>query len=201
MSDLVARDADDAYALGLWCADGYWWSSSIGLSNVEPDLIEKFGRYLTETLCPDRLRLRIYKVPGHSPDKRLLALTTRVSFRPASKMRRTAYHVYVNSRPLLRQFLQARERVEDLPLRLIGPYFAGRFDGDGCLGSTPRIAYTKRVEAETDKRLLAIVGVQRTSVLHYSRVNEFCVYIHRADLNRFLELIRSYSWKIGRLTL
>jgi hypothetical protein len=201
VSDLVAKDADEAYALGLWCADGYWWSSSIGLSNVEPDLIEHFGRYLIDNLSSDRLRLRVYRVTGQPPDERLLAMTSRVSLRPAAKMRRTAYHVYVNSRPLLRRFLEARSRIEELPKHLVGPYIAGRFDGDGCLGSTPRIAYTNREEAETDRKLLAKKGVARTSVLHYSKVNEFCVYVHRADLDRFIELIRSRSWKIGRLTL
>jgi hypothetical protein len=201
VSDLVARDADDAYALGLWCADGYWWSSSIGLSNVEPELIEHFGRYLIDSLSSDRLRLRVYEVAGQPPDKRLLAMTSRVSLRPAAKMRRTAYHVYVNSRPLLRRFFRARVRLEELPLHLVGPYIAGRFDGDGCLGSTPRIAYTNREEAETDRKLLAMKGVVGTSVLHYSKVNEFCVYIHRADLDRFIRLIRGRSWKIGRLTL
>lgn len=201
MSDLEARDADEAYILGLWCADAYWWSSSIGLSNAEPELTLRFGRYLTRILPPDRLRLRIYRVEDDPPDPEVLSLTSRISIRPAVKARRTAYHVYVNSRPLLRLFFDARERVEELPPELIGAYFAGRFDGDGSWGTTPRIAYTTREEAETDVRLLAKVGVPHTSVLHYANVNEYCVYLFKSNAGRFLELIGERSWKAGRLTL
>ena len=106
MSEVFVKDADDAYALGLWCADSYWWSSSIGLSNVESELILRFGIYLAKILDPDRVRLRIYEVPGNGIDDRVRRLTERVSVRPSHKMKRTAYHVYVNSRPLVRLFFE-----------------------------------------------------------------------------------------------
>ena len=32
-------DEEGFYILGLWCADSYWWGSSIGLSNTNIDLI------------------------------------------------------------------------------------------------------------------------------------------------------------------
>ena len=124
VSEVFVKDADDAYALELWCADSYWWSSSIGLSNVEPELILRFGRYLSKILSRERLRLRIYEVDGI--DDRVLRLTERVSVRPSHKMKRTAYHVYVNSRPLVRHFFEGRRRLSELDPKWVGPYIAGR---------------------------------------------------------------------------
>jgi hypothetical protein len=179
------RDADDAYALGLWCADSYWWSSSIGLSNVEPELIARFGEYLGKVLSPDRVRVRAYQVPDTPLDERVLRLTTKLSVRPAFKMRQTAYHVYVNSRPLVRRFFLARERLADLDPLWVGPYIAGRFDGDGSFGTRVRIAYTTRTEAELDARLLSAAGIDKTSVLYYSKANEYCTYIHGCQVKLF----------------
>jgi hypothetical protein len=197
VNDALVGDADHAYALGLWCADGYWWSSSIGISNIEPDLVLRFADFLSVTLSPDRLKLRIYKVDGDEPDPRVMALTSAISIRPASKMKRTAYHLYVNSRPLVRSFFAAKGRLAELPEEYGGPYFAGRFDGDGSWGTTPRIAYTTKSEAMTDSRILTRAGVV-TSVLHYRKASEFCVYIQKSSWERFLQLIRPFSWKVDR---
>lgn len=198
VNDAFVRDADHAYALGLWCADGYWWSSSVGISNVEPELVIRFARFLVTLLPPDRLRLRVYRVDGSEPDPKVMALTKSISIRPAFKMKRTAYHLYVNSRPLVRRFNSWRELLEEIPVQYLGSYFAGRFDGDGSFGTTPRIAYTTRGEAETDERLLTKAGVHRTSVLYYVKANEHCIYIHKASWERFRELIGPYSFKADR---
>jgi hypothetical protein len=197
VNDALVSDVDDACAFGLWCADGYWWSSSIGLSNVQPELILRFGRYLLNLFPVERLRLRIYLVEGDLPKEAILALTGRVSVRPQSKMKRTAYHVYVNSRPLVRRFFSKRMSLATLPNIWLAPYFAGRFDGDGSFGDTPRICYTHQAEAEMDASLLARVGVA-TSVLYYSKANEYCIYFHRRSLERFESMIRVHSWKADR---
>lgn len=197
VDDAYVRDAAHAYALGLWCADGYWWSSSIGLSNVEPDLITRFGNYLLEMFPRDRLRVRIYQVEGCEPDESVLSLTDRVSIRPPVKMKRTAYHVYVNSRPLVRRFFSDRDRVSEMPATYIGPYIAGRFDGDGTFGDTPRIAYTTRSEATVDASLMESVGL-KTSVLYYAKANEYCIYIHKVSWKDLEQLLRGHSWKIDR---
>jgi hypothetical protein len=202
VADEFVSDAEHAYALGLWCADGYWWSSSIGISNIDPELVVRFSRFLTRRLSPDRLRLRIYQVIGCDPDPRVLQLTSRTSVRPAVKMKHTAYHLYVNSRPLLRHFLLAREKLDQLPVQYVGAYLAGRFDGDGSFGETPRIAYGRREEAQQDTRLLSRVGIEETSVLYYKKANEFCIYVHKSAWQRFEALLESYSWKIPhRFTL
>ena len=196
--DGFVTDAEHAYALGLWCADGYWWSSSIGISNVEPELVVRFAGYLAKELGPDRLRLRIYRVAGNEPDPRVLELTSRVTECPAFKMKRTAYHLYVNSRPLTRRFFRDRDRLLEMPTGYLGAYFAGRFDGDGTWGSTPRIAYTTEKEALVDTSLLERAEVTNTSVLFYKKANEYCIYIHRPDWQRFEDLLRSSSWKVNR---
>lgn len=195
VSEVFVKDADDAYALGLWCADSYWWSSSIGLSNVEPELILRFGAYLSSILDPDRVRLRVYEVPGNGIDDRVSRLTERVSVRPSYKMKRTAYHVYVNSRPLVRHFFEGRRRLSELDPKWVGPYVAGRFDGDGSFGSRVRIAYTTQEEALLDSQLLSAAGVGPSSVLYYSKANEYCVYIHESQVESFIGLILPYSWK------
>ena len=194
----MVRDAVDAYAVGLWCADSYWWSSSAGISNVEPDLVVRFSGYLSRDYPRERLRLRVYEVPGNPPDERVTALTDRISIRPASKMKRTAYHLYVNSRPLVRRLFALRTRLEEIPDRLLPAYLAGRFDGDGNLGATPRIAYTTEEEARTDQRLLARIGVEHTSVLHYARASEYCIYLHVSSVDLFKERVGPHSWKVSR---
>lgn len=194
MGDGVVRSAVHAYALGAWCADGYWWSSSIGITNVEPGIILRFERYLSSVLPPERLRLRIYEVQGTVPDPRVLALTTKVSLKPSYKMKQTAYQLYVNSRPLVRSFFQAREHLELIQMRYLGSYFAGRFDGDGTWGSTPRIVYRGEDEARIDSLLLQRLGI-KSSVLFYAQANEYCVYIHKAGWELFKRAIADHSWK------
>lgn len=193
----IVRDAVHAYALGAWCADGYWWSSSIGLTNVEPEFILRFARYLTSILPPERLRLRIYKVEGSSVDPRVTALTRHVSMKPSYKMKQTAYQLYVNSRPMVRSFFYSREHLSMLPAEYLGSYFAGRFDGDGTWGSTPRIVYRLEEEAKTDHQLLARLEI-KSSVLFYAHANEYCNYIHKAGWDLFLGAIRDHSWKSAR---
>ena len=94
---------EDAYILGLWCADSYWWTSSIGLSNTDPRLIDVFRRFLKR-------------------------------FFPKDRIKNNRNHLFVNSRPLLREFLSARNRLSELRKRnVVRAYIAGRFDGDGSI--------------------------------------------------------------------
>jgi hypothetical protein len=195
--DGCVSEEQHAYAFGLWCADGYWWSSSIGISNTEPELVVRFGNYLASLFESDRLRLRIYRKPNVEADSRVLALTSRVSICSPVKMKRIAYHLYVNSRPLLRSFRVLRGELTALPAEYLGSYFAGRFDGDGSWGVTPRIAYSTVDEAQKDRELLEAAGITRTSVLSYAKANEHCIYIHVADQERFRSLIEPFAWKVN----
>lgn len=93
----------DAYILGLWCADKYWWSSSIGLSNTDSDLLAIFRKFLRKHFPEDRIKFN-------------------------------DNHLFVNSRPLLREFREAENNLERLKkVGIIKAYFAGRFDGDGSV--------------------------------------------------------------------
>jgi len=51
----------DSYILGLWCVDGYWWSSSIGLSNKDKKLIKKFRLFLKGNFILVRPKSEIFK--------------------------------------------------------------------------------------------------------------------------------------------
>src|SRR4030042_3015654 len=120
--------AEDAYILGLWCADKYWWSSSIGLSNVDIDLISRFKKFLKRFFKEDKIKFN-------------------------------RNHLFVNSRPLLREFVSSAEKLNNFKnSKIIKNYFAGRFDGDGSvdknLRNDCRIVYSKKKEAEIDKNLL-----------------------------------------------
>lgn len=109
------RSEIDAYIIGLWCADGYHRTSSIGLSNVDSDLIKEFSEFLLQLFPKNRLKLRVYKPDGY-------------------KRRQTAYQVYVNSRPLLRKFKIWKENPgQSITKEYAFPYFGGRFDGDGSV--------------------------------------------------------------------
>lgn len=185
-----------AYALGLWCADGYWWSSSIGLANTDPELILRFAAVLQSAVGSDRLRVRVYAEPDWGIDDRILGLG-RLSLCAPKKMRRPAYHVYVNSRPLLRDFRCAEAKVLELDDRAAGPYFAGRFDGDGAFGTKRvpgiRIAYSNHGEAATDAMLLRRMGIVAVSILKYSRINEHVIYIQKPAIGAFVQLVAAHS--------
>ena len=163
----------DAYILGLWCADGYWWSSSIGLSNVDMSLINLFKDFF----------LRIF---------------------PKERIKYNRNHLFVNSRPLLREFLRGREILQSMQNKnAIKAYFAGRFDGDGSidknLRNDCRIVYSRRSEAETDKILLDKMGINNTKIYYYKTARTFCLYVSRFQAKDFLENIFKYSIKLQKL--
>jgi len=162
---------DDAYALGLWCADDYWWSSSIGLPKTDPELISASAAFLSREVGPDRLHLRVYQVAGDEASEQVLALRSSITLRPPVKMKRTAYHIYVNSRPLFRLKKLRRTEVGALDTSLIGPYVAGRVDGDGSFGNPrapgTRISYSGHEGADVDAWLLARQGIT-TSIFRYA---------------------------------
>jgi intein/homing endonuclease len=165
----------DAYILGLWCADSYWWASSIGLSNTDTDLIERFKKFLRR-------------------------------FFPENRIKFNRNHLFVNSRPLLREFISAKDSLEKLKnTKVIRAYIAGRFDGDGSidknLRNDCRIVYGKKKEAENDKEFLKRIGIRNTKIYYYRNARTFCLYISRYETGRFLEKILPYSVKLQKLVL
>lgn len=138
-------DEETAYIIGLWCADGYHRTSSIGLSNIDEGLIERFASFLRKSFPKERMKLRIYEANS-------------------GKRKHKAYHVYVNCRPLLRWFRKWKNGELRLSKTMIAPYLAGRFDGDGSIGKDfyrdCRIIYG----TQDEKDLSLFVEVAKISV-------------------------------------
>ena len=176
-------DKNVAYAIGLWCADGYHRTSSIGLSNTDPDLIHTFSEFLLGLFPQERLKIRIYE-----PD--------------AYKRRTRAYHVYVNCRPLLRKFMAYKNIELSLSRKFIPAYFAGRFDGDGSVATDfyrdCRIVYGSRREAERDFEFAKQIGFKNCKIYVYKKARTFCLYFSRMETNRFLSLIYPYSVRLQK---
>ena len=165
----------DAYILGLWCADKYWWSSSIGLSNTDSGLLAIFRKFLRKHFPEDRIKFN-------------------------------DNHLFVNSRPLLREFREAENNLEKLKIaNIIKAYFAGRFDGDGSidknLRNDCRIVYGRRNETEIDKKLLEKIGISKTKIYYYRTAKTFCLYVSRYEARKFLKSILPYSLKLQKLVL
>jgi len=178
------KTKDDAYIIGLWCADGYCWTSSIGISNTDSDLIEKFREFFLKFFPVDRLKLMIYY-----PDK--------------FKRRTKAYHLYVNCRPLLRRFKEFKDNATKfINGDLILPYMAGRFDGDGSVAkdfySDCRIVYGSLGEAQNDLALVLSLGFQKMKIYNYRTAKTFCLYFSRMETNKFLSLIHPYSVRLQK---
>lgn len=193
-----------AYALGLWCADGYHRSSSIGLSNINPKLIEKFKVFLKNLFPQERLRLRVYKPELTKVDSVNFGIN-KISILISKKARYVAYHVYVNSRPLLREFQNAKQKEKMFLNSEIGwAYIAGRFDGDGTIGKDLkrdlRISYTTYDDAEKDYDLLGNLGLN-PKIYRYETSHTFVVYISRLESKKFVENCLSDSVRLQKLVL
>lgn len=165
---------NDAYILGLWCADSYWWSSSIGLSNTDESLISRFRVFLEQYFSQERIKF-------------------------------SNNHLFVNSRPLLREFRQAQNNLKCFKKsnkKVIRAYFAGRFDGDGSISENLRadcrIVYSNLKEAELDKELLKKINIKKVSIYYYKSARTFCLYISRLEAEKFVKLILSYSLKLQK---
>lgn len=190
---------DDCYAFGLWCADGYHRSSSIGITNIDIRLVERFREFLLKDFSESRLRLRIYHPYGMQPDKNVFQhLSTIIVSYPMRKSAQIALQLYLNSRPLLRLMRASRKNVGLMSERQqIAAYFAGRFDGDGSVNADAktycRITYSGREEAEIDQNLLAKIGIDASSVYHYRHAREYCLYVSKNIAQSFIGLISRYA--------
>lgn len=195
---------EDAYILGLWRADGYHRSSSIGLSNTDIGLIREFSGYLVRRFPKERLRLRIY-IPASIEKSNVdnIGITDKISYCFVRKAKQVSYHLYVNSRPLLREFRESRKNLTDMESEFVIPYIAGRFDGDGSVGKDIkrdfRIAYTTKPEAETDKSLLKKVCPYQIKVYSYRKAKTFVLYCSRIDSSKLAKDLVLYSIKLQRL--
>jgi len=199
----MIKSAEDAYILGLWCADGYHRTSSIGLSNVDFELIKRFEKYLRKHFTSERLRLRIY-VPDHIVvDKKAIRRYQKITYCKIKKARRVAYQVYVNSRPFLRKFIKNRSGRHLLQPDFIIPFMAGRFDGDGSVDTNLkkdfRIVYGDVQGARTDAKLLQRVRSYKVSIYHYKKARTYVLYISQKDSGKLIKDLLPYSLNLQKI--
>src|SRR3989344_6863481 len=179
------KSKEDYYILGLWCADGYHWTSSIGLSNIDLVLIQKFRNFLSKLFTKDRIKLDKYDT---------------------GKRRYVGYKLYVNCRPLLRIFKKFKDGDERKLTNVdaIRAYVAGRFDGDGCISKDLkkdcRISYGNYLDAKLDSDLLNGIGIV-PKIYRYRTSNTFVIYVSRFDTEKFTNAIKKYSVKLQKLVL
>lgn len=114
---------EGAYIFGLWSADGYYWNSSIGLSNTDLKLIKKFANFLESLLGKDRLRIRIYRSNDFNfrASEKIRKICNKIVVYQTKKARKLSYQLYVNSRPLVRAFWEAEGNLERLKGNKISP--------------------------------------------------------------------------------
>lgn len=184
MGSRILSGAKDYYCLGLWLADGYWWSSSIGISSTNTDLIFEFRKFLSRQVPDREIKERIY-LP-----------------KIGLKRKSISKHVYVNSREFTR-FMQGFKQAESLPIpkRFLSAYFAGRIDGDGHVDRKYRcgirIAYSCKEDAKRDLQLLSLLNDNPASLYHYIKANTWVLYFRKAFLKKVISKYAKYSYKLN----
>lgn len=179
-SKVWLSSAEDFYILGLWLADGYWWSSSFGLSSSDSRLIKRFSKFL-KRIAPDSfLKRRVYKADG------------------SQKRKKKAEHIYINNREITRQFLSYKKRKKlFIPKIYLPAYLAGRIDGDGSIDrkhrSGIRIVYGKKLEARRD---VLIFGERNVSLYYYKTAKTWVIYLRKHFRDKIIPKARKYSFKL-----
>ncbi len=172
--------AEDFYILGLWLADGYWRSSSVGLTSVNPLLINKFKRFFENKFPEKSIKERIYEVDG------------------ISKRKQKAVQVYINSRPITRLFMSYKSENLSIPPRFLLAYLAGRIDGDGHVDakhrSGIRIAYGTQFDAKRDQLLF---GTNNVSLYEYKAAKTYVLYLKKAFRESIGATLQLYSLKLA----
>lgn len=182
MGSSVFKNDKDYYILGLWLADGYWWSSSVGISSTSKIILSRFEKFLRK-VCPTHpIKEHIYK-PGKGQKRRLVAK-----------------HLYVNCRPLTRYFMswKSKEKLV-IPVKFLPAYFAGRIDGDGHVDKKHRtgvrIVYGTKIDALRDFLLLEKLGEKPASLYEYKAAKTWVLYFRRNFLRKVTPKIAKYSFK------
>ncbi|MBI4098192.1 MAG: hypothetical protein HY426_04105, partial [Candidatus Levybacteria bacterium] len=179
-SKFAFRSAEDFYILGLWLADGYWRSSSIGLTSVNPKLIDRFNKFLLKVKSEYPIKKRIYQPNGKS------------------KRKQTAIQVYINNRALTRLFMSTKTGELSIPIEYRSAYLAGRIDGDGHIDtkhrSGIRIAYSSKDDALRDQLMF---GKTNMSLYQYIAAGTYVLYLKKQYRDRILSKLKLYSVKLA----
>lgn len=183
MGSRVLKSAKDYYFLGLWLADGYWRSSSIGLSSTNKTYLIEFEGFLKKIAPGYDIKERIYK-PKKGEKRSLIAK-----------------HIYVNSRKLTRFFMSFKSKLSlDIPFGYLPAYFAGRIDGDGHFDrkyrTGIRISYSDEKDARRDLELLFRLNNRPASLYFYSTAKTWVIYFRKKFFNEFFPRLYKYSHKL-----
>ena len=182
------------YILGLWCGDKYWRSSSVGLSNVSPVLINKFKEFFAQYGFPtERIKLSVYLSKDNECEvyETYGLLHKNVKTYSIKKAKKINYIIYVNSRDLKRRFEGEEKEVQNAINNrdYLLKYIAGRTDADGYFDKRKlprlRIAYTSKEEAEIDKELISKFCEMNADVKKYRNyfVLEMCGWVWKGFID------------------
>lgn len=173
------KTAEDFYILGLWLADGYWWSSSIGLSSIDLRLIGKFESFLRDNFPDCSIKHKIYQPDGRQKRKHI------------------AHQLYINNRAFVRSLLPFKVKSFTIPDKFLPAYLAGRIDGDGSIDKGSRlrvrIAYGNQADAERDG---VFFGKANVSLYHYESAGTWVLYLRKNFWNKVLPQVQKYSVKL-----
>ncbi len=186
MGSLSFKTNQDYYCLGLWLADNYWRSGSVGLSSTNPILLERFRQFLRK-VCPTRPIKEYVYYPEEGKKRKLISR-----------------NIFVNCRPLTREFMEYKHIKELLiPLRYLPAYFAGRIDGDGHVDrkyrTGIRIVYSDREDASRDLRLLKKLNNNPASLYFYKAANTWVLYFRKEFLRKIQPKIAKFALKLRNL--
>lgn len=205
-SSSILKKSLDPYILGLWGADGYHRTSSIGLTAIYPELIKRFYTFLEDYFPLDRMRLRVYTNSGQpEPIPPVMHwYQGKISFAKGNKLSNQAWQLYVNSRPLLRKIRSSLEqRLSINSTKAIEAYIAGRFDGDGSVAKNHkndfRIAYSNCHKAKIDQQLLSKIGVSHTKIYQYQQAGTHVIYVSTTESNDLCKRLKPYSAKLSNI--
>lgn len=182
MGSLVFKQEEDYYILGLWLADGYWRSSSVGISSTSKIILSKFEKFLKKVSPNHEIKVHTY-LPGVGQKRKLVAK-----------------HLYVNNRPLTRYFMELKHKEKfDIPIKYLPAYFAGRIDGDGHVDKKHRtgvrITYGTKFDALRDLCLLQKVEDYSVSLYEYKAAGTWVLYFRKDFLKKISPKIAQYSFK------
>lgn len=186
MGSLSFKTNQDFYILGLWLADNYWRSGSVGLSSTNPLLLERFRQFLRK-VCPTHPIKEVVYYPEEGKKRKLISK-----------------NVYVNCRPLTRDFMEYKHKKElSISKKFLPAYFAGRIDGDGHVDrkyrTGIRIVYSDREDASRDLRLLKLLNDNPASLYFYKGANTWVLYFRKEFLKKIQPKIAKFALKLRNL--
>jgi|GEM_PF-6876573 len=161
-----------AYLLGLFEGDGYEWTGTFGITNRNPQILERASKILSNF---GEVRIRKDQIG--------------------------AYRVCIVGNPLYRNFKEKMKMFKGKLTsnkNFICVYFAGKYDADGSKWKDRirfKITYGHRKQILFDKNLLLSIGIE-SKIRDYKDRNANDLEIASYNAFMFYEMIRNSSIKL-----